>query len=158
MSDPIIINEQAAHKKFAVDCFNAIWPLLQKESRTAEDNELMVHLAHTSLFHWLHAGTAINEQRGEWMLARVYTILEDKSKALHHAKRCLALTQKHDFRDFDLAYSYECMARACALNAMTAESSRYFSLAKDAGEKITESGDRDLFMTDLRSEPWFGAN
>ncbi len=144
MSEPTILNEEAAHKKFAVDWFNKIWPLLQKENRTAEENEMMIHLAHTSLFHWLHVGTAINEQRGEWMLARVSTILEDKTKALHHAKRCLALTEKNDFKDFDLAY--ESMARAYALNAMPTESKRYLSLAKDAGEQIAENGDRDLFM------------
>lgn len=156
MSEPTIINEQAAHKKFAVDCFNKIWPLLQKNDRTLEENEMMIHLAHTSLFHWLHVGTALNEQRGEWMLARVYTILEDKAKALHHAKRCLALTEKNNFKDFDLAYAYESMARACALNAVPIESNRYHSLAKEAGEKIAEADDRDLFMNDLNSEPWFG--
>lgn len=156
MSEPTIINEPAAHRKFAVDCFNKIWPLLEKKDRTAEDNEMMIHLAHTSLFHWLQVGAAINEQRGEWMLARVYTILEDKEKAMHHAKRCLALTQKHDFKDFDLAYAYECMARATALNAIPFESNRYHSLAKEAGEKIAETADRDLFMSDLNSQPWFG--
>ncbi len=156
MSEPTIINEDAAHKKFAVDCFNKIWTLLQKENRTTEENEMMIHLAHTSLFHWLHVGTALHEQRGAWMLAWVYTILEDKTKALHHAKCCLALTEKNDFKDFDLAYAYESMARACALNAMNSESNHSLSRAKEAGEKIAENDDRDLFMNDLESEPWFG--
>src|SRR5262245_61710992 len=109
MSELTIINEEAAHKRFAADCFNKIWPLLEKKERTGDDNELMIHLAHTSLFHWLQVGTALNEQRGEWMLSRVYTVLEDKAKSLHHAERCLSLTEKHDFKDFDLAFAYESM-------------------------------------------------
>lgn len=155
-TEPVIINEPAAHRKFAVDCFNAIWKLFDKKDRTTDDNEMMIHLAHTSLYHWLQVGEPINEQRGEWMLARVYTILEDKDKSLHHARRCFALTEKNNFKDFDLAYSYECMARAFALNQQAEECRRYFSLAKSSGEEIAEKDDRDLFMNDLNAEPWFG--
>jgi hypothetical protein len=156
MSEPTIINEPAAHKKFAVDCFNKIWPLLEKRDRTSDDNEMMVHLAHTSLFHWLHVGQPVNEQRGEWMLARVYTVLEEKQRALHHAKRCLALTEKYELKDFDLAYGLEAMARACALNDLPVECKKYYELARKAGEEIAEKEDQDLFMNDLSTEPWFG--
>ncbi len=156
MPEPIIINEPAAHKKFAVDCFNRIWPLLEKRDRTSDDNEMMVHLAHASLYHWLQVGLPVNEQRGEWMLARVYTVLEDKPHSLHHARRCLALTEKHDLKDYDLAYGLECMARACALNNLPVECKRYHELAEKAGEEIAEKDDQDLFMNDLISDPWFG--
>jgi len=156
MSELILINETAAHRKFAADFFNRIWSLLEKTDRSPEDNEMMIHLAHASLYHWLQVGASVNEQRGEWMLARVYTVLEDKARALHHATRCLALTEKHGFKDYDLAFAYECMARAYALNVLPVESRQYISLAKEAGEIIAEKGDRDLFMNDLNSEPWFG--
>lgn len=156
MSEPIIFNETAAHKKFAVDCFNKIWPLLEKKDRTSEDNETMILLAHTSLFHWLQIGIPLNEQRGEWMLARVYTVLKDKAHSLHHAKRCLTLTEKHDLKDFDLAYGYESMARASALNNHPVECKKYLELARKAGEDISEKDDRELFINDLSSEPWFG--
>lgn len=156
MSEPTIINEAAAHKKFAVDCFNRIWTLLGKKARTSDDNEMLIHLAHTSLYHWLHAGTPLNEQRGEWMLSRVYTVLEDRDKSLHHARRCLALTERHGFKDFDLAYAYEAMSRAYALNRLPVECRKYLDLARKAGEDIAEKDDRDLFLKDLSSEPWFG--
>jgi hypothetical protein len=78
------------------------------------------------------------------MLARVYTILGEPGRALHHAKRCFALTEKHGFKDFDLAYANEAMARAYALNDNAMESKRYYSQAKEAGEKIAETEDREL--------------
>ncbi|HXH20235.1 MAG TPA: hypothetical protein VNJ07_14255 [Chitinophagales bacterium] len=156
MSDPVIINEPAAHRKFAADCFNKIWPLLEKKDRTSDDNELLVHLAHASLYHWLQAGAPVNEQRGEWMLARVYTVLGDTAYSMHHAKRCLALTEKHGFRDFDLAYAYEAMARASALSHLPVECKKYLELARKAAEEIAEKEDRELFLNDLSSEPWFG--
>ena len=156
MSEPTIINEPAAHKKFAVDCFNKIWTLLEKSERTAEDNDMMIHLAHASLYHWLQVGTPLNEQRGQWMLAKVYTLLEDKVRAMRHASKCLELTEKHGFKDFDLAYAYEAIARASALNNHPVECRKYLELARQAGEDIAGKDDRDLFLNDLGSEPWFG--
>ena len=156
MTEQALFNEDAAHKKFAVDCFNQIWPLLEKKERTDDDDAMMLRLAHTSLYHWLHFGKPVNEQRGEWMLARVYTVLGDKSHSLHHAQRCLALTEKHDLKDFDLAYGYEAIARASALNNLPVECKKYIELARKAGEEIDKKEDRDLFLNDLSSEPWFG--
>ncbi len=156
MSEPTIINEEAAHRIFAAGCFNKIWTLLEKQERTPDDNEMMIHLAHTSLYHWLQVGKPINEQRGEWMLARVYTVLEDRSKAFHHAKRCLALTEKYDFKDFDLAFAYEAMSRASALIGNKQDFRRYLEMAQNAGEEIKEKGDYDVFINDLNSGPWFG--
>lgn len=148
--------ETEAHRLFAVNCFNQIWTLLGKKNRTEADNRLMEHLAHTSLYHWLQIGKSINEQRGEWMLARVYTVLENKAQALQHAERCLKLTKEQDLKDFDLAYSYEAMARAHALNGNQKEYKNFFSLAEKAAMQIAEKEDREIFVSDLNSEPWFG--
>ena len=156
IAEQTTINEEGAHRKFAADCFNQIWTLLEKPERTNEENELMIHLAHASLYHWLQVGTPLNEQRGEWMLARVYTILKDKVRALHYAERCLYLTEKHDIDDFDLAYAYEAMARANALNKVTNSFQKYFELAKQTADQIRDADDKELLLKDLEEEPWFG--
>jgi hypothetical protein len=117
---------EQAHRYFAVSCFNNCWKILENENRTKEDEETLEHLAHASLYHWMQVGKPINEQRGEWMLARVYTVIENKEKALHHANRCLELTIQQDLKDFDLAYGYECAARAYALNQDAAMFKKYF--------------------------------
>ena len=156
MADQVIFNEDAAHRKFAVDCFNKTWTLLEKKDRTNDENELMVNMAHASLYHWRQVGTSLNEQRGEWMLARVYTVLRDKMQALHHAERCLAITEKNEFQDFDLAFAYEAMARANALNNNSKTAQKYFDLAKKAAEDITKNEDKEIFVKDLEEEPWFG--
>lgn len=148
--------EEEAHRRFAAMCFNQIWPLLEKPDRTKKDNQLMVHLAHASYYHWLQIGQPINEQRGEWMLSRVYTVLGDKVKALQHAKRCLELTDEHNFDDFDLAYAYEAMARALALNGSAEDCKRFKQLANDAAKQIKKKEDRELFLSDLSGNPWFG--
>ncbi len=65
-----------AHEKFAKSLNGKTWDLLGKEDRTREEDELMVLTASASLYHWLQIGTAVHAQRGEWLLAQVYTVLE----------------------------------------------------------------------------------
>jgi len=148
--------KEEAHRIFAVDSFNNCWKILEYAERTKEDEELLIRLAHTSLYHWMQIGKPINQQRGEWMLARVYTVLENKERALHHALRCLELTKQQDLKDFDLAYGYECTARAYALNADAEMFQKYYALAKEAETFIKEAEDQKLFHTDLTTGKWFG--
>lgn len=144
-----------AHQAFANGLFNKTWELLEKTERTSEDDEMMINTSHASLYHWKKIGKPINFQRGEWMVAHVYTILSKKESALYHAKICLDLTKKNDILDFDLAFGYECYSRALALNENKEESKKYFELAKKAGKKIVKKEDRDYFLQVLEDGPWF---
>ena len=49
----------------------------------------MLHAAHASRFHWLSAGDVVNWLRGDWLLARVYAVLNHPSLALRFARLCL---------------------------------------------------------------------
>ena len=108
------------HEKLAKGAFNNTWDYLEKKNRTAEDNLNMIHTVHASRYHLgvlvsEGKGGPINLQRGEWIISRVYTVLERGEPALFHAKKCLELTEKHKIGDFDLAFAYEAMARSSAL-------------------------------------------
>ncbi|MHA2288934.1 MAG: hypothetical protein ACXABG_09105 [Promethearchaeota archaeon] len=148
------------HEKFAKQGFNKTWDLLEKKDRTPEEDTEMVHTVHASRHHWgvLVAngqGTPLNLQRGEWQIARVYTVLEREEPALYHANLCLKLTQDNDIGDFDLGFAYEAMARASALAGNKKEKDKYLKLAKEAGEKIKDKGDKDYFLGDLNGGKWF---
>ena len=47
-----IFTEQEYHERFAIQLNNLVWNLLQKENRTEEDNNKMIHAAHASHYHW----------------------------------------------------------------------------------------------------------
>ena len=145
-----------AHRFFAIQFNGKTWELLEKTERTPEEDELMIHSAHASCHHWLEAGTGVHHQRGEWLIARVYSVLGQAEAALWHANRCLELTQEHGnlMEDFDRAFAYECMARANAVAGNRAEAVRYLELATEAGEAIGSEEDRKLFFGDLRSGDW----
>jgi len=146
---------QECHKKFAVDFFNLVWSLLDKKDRTKEEDDKMVHAVHASRFHWGEVGSAVNIARGEWQISRVYSVLNMPESALHHAKRCLEICKENIIGDFDLAFAYEAMARAYAVAGEKSEVEKYIKLAKEAGEKIKEKEDSDLFFSDLETVPGY---
>lgn len=156
MSEEKTYTVQQAHRFFAVEANNQTWTYLGKSERSREDDLIMTHLAHTSFYHWLQVGTAVNRARAEWLLSRVYSVLQQPALALAYAQDCLKTSQENNFGDFDIAYAYEAMARAHALNGHRAEVEKYFELATKAGQEIADPEDRAIYEPDLASEPWFG--
>ena len=132
--------EAEAQRFFAGRFNNQVWSLLQKSDRTGEDDELMIHTAHASCCHWLQIGTGLNHQRGEWLIAHVYTVLGLSEPALRHAQRCQQLTKEYAdlMHDFDRAYAYEGLARANALAGNRQDALHYLKLAQDAGAAIAD--------------------
>ena len=141
------------HKRLGIETFNQTWEYLDKEMRTAEDNDLMVHAAHTSRYHWGQVGTPVEFERGDWQLSRVYAKLGKGAEALHYAKHCLNTCLENEIGDFDLAFAYEAMARAHAVNGNWSEADMYVQKAKIAAESIDKKDDRDYFMGELDNIP-----
>ena len=139
-----------AHAHFAKSINTEVWEYIEKPERTSEDNERMVYAAFASAYHWLHAGTPLNRQRGEWLISHVLVLAGQSAAALLHARRCLELTVAHPdlMQDFDLAYSNEAMARALAL-AGSPEAAHYRQLAEQAGRAIQDAEDQKFFWSDF---------
>ena len=139
------------HKKFAIETFNLTWDLMDKQDRTQVEIDRMINAAHTSRYHWEVAGEPVNIARGEWQISRVYATLNRVEPCLYHAGRCLKITLENDLKDFDLAFAYEAMARACSLAQDEVETAKYITLAQEAGAEIEKEGDRDYFFSELRT-------
>jgi hypothetical protein len=78
--------------------------------------------------------------------------------ALHHAQRCLELTQTHAdlMQDFDHAYAYEAVARANAIAGNRDQALKYIQLAQEAAEAIAGQEDKDYFLGDFNGGNWNG--
>ena len=143
--------ERECHTKFAVDCFNLVWSLMDKKDRTREEEDRMVHAAHASRFHWGEIGTPVEFERGEWQISRVYTVVKRPESALYHAERCLEICRENGIGDWDIAFAYEAVARAYAVAGQVAECKKYVELATEAGEQIKSKGDRDYLFSELKT-------
>jgi hypothetical protein len=139
------------HKKFAVDLFNLTWSLLDKKGRSQEEDDKMIHAAHASRFHWGEIGTALEFERGEWQISRVYSVLKRSEPALYHAKRCLEICNENNIEDFDIAFAYEALARAYAVAGLKARCKENMELARKAGQQIKKEEDRNYFLGELKT-------
>jgi hypothetical protein len=152
--------ETSDHEALAKNTNGEVWQLLEKPDRSAAENEQMVHAAHASCYHWLLAGTPLHHQRGEWLIARVYTVLGHQEAAERHARRCLTLTETHRdlVQDFDLAFAHELAARTAALVGDRQRATEFIGKARAAGLAIADAEDRKVFFDDFFRYPWFGVD
>jgi hypothetical protein len=137
----------------AVELFNYTWTLLEKPDRTEREDDLVVHAAHASRFHWETVGEPLNHSIGEWQVSRVYTVLGRAEPALHHARRCLAICEQHGIGDFALAYAYEALSRANVVADDSVEAARFAGLAYAAAEGVADEDDREHLLEDLATLP-----
>jgi hypothetical protein len=145
-------------RQIGVALFNRAWAYLEKPDRTPDDDELMVHMAHASAYHWRESGLGgpENAARSEWQLARVYAVVGRGEPALHHAQRCLDICEANGLGDFDLAYAHEALARAAFVAGDADRGARHLAMAREARAGISEDDDRELFDADLATIPGGG--
>jgi hypothetical protein len=136
------------HRQLAVNLFNQTWEYLDKQ-RTADEDYQMVLIAHASCYHWSQCGTELEQARGEWLISRVHSVLEQGSIALWHAQRSLDLCIKNGFGGFDLAFGYEAVARAYACLGVRNEMNKAMNEAKAAAENILDEGDKKYTFREI---------
>jgi hypothetical protein len=143
--------ETVDHRRLGIDLFNKTWTLMEKEDRTQEETDEMLHCAHASAYHWLHAGTAANRARSEWQCSRVYTVLGRAEPALYHARRCLEICEANPdaLEDWDLPFAYEALARAYLTAGAPEEAAAAEARARELGTAIGGEKDREIFESDL---------
>jgi len=142
-----------AERRLGADLFNEVWRFLELENRSTEEDDLMVHMAHASAYHWRRVGKAENFARSEWQCSRVYSVLGRAEPALHHARRSLELCERNGIGDFDLAFAYEALARAHALAGDAGQARHMTELARAACEHIADPEDKQIALADLETIP-----
>lgn len=152
------ISIEEAHRHFARSINREVWDLLELDSRDSQQDRLILDAAHASLYHWKQVGQAVHRQRGEWLLCRVHTALEQPAEAIRHAQRCYELTQAHpeQMEDFDLAFAEEAMVRALASSGELKQANIHWAHAKSLGDGINDDEDREIFLRELESGDWYG--
>ncbi len=147
METPEISLDQ--HKQFAIELFNNTWDMLEKNDRSDYDDVRMIHMAHTSLYHWSYVGEAVNMTRGEWLVSRVYCSVSLLESAEYHAQKSLSICLNNAIGDIDLAFAYEAFTRISALRKNEEDYHKYKALAEAASKQIESIHNRDYFMSEL---------
>lgn len=149
-----------AIRSAAVAAHAEAWRLLDLPRRSPGEDEAMVAAAERSLRLWREVGPGVHEQRGLWLVARTALSAGRGDKALHFARQTLSATlrQSSELQDFDLAFGYEIAARAAACTGDRSSAATYFQEAARLGAAIADAEDRQEFLRQFHSGPWFGLN
>jgi hypothetical protein len=132
------------------------WELLGLDARTPADERELIDCAHASSWHWRQCGTALNEQRGEWLISHVYAVLGVGEAAVRHAVRCWELTESEQLDGFDLVYAHEALARAYAATGEFERARGELGQARACATTVTDPEDRAILDADIAAEPWYG--
>lgn len=143
------------HRRLGVDLYNATWELLDRASRTPDDDDLMVATAHASAYHWSQAPGVrpSNVGRGHWLCSRVHATLGQADTAAHHAARYVAIARAGDVDDWDLAAALEASARAAAVAGDLDAAARLEAEAREALRSVADAEDRAVVEADLDTLP-----
>jgi len=146
--------DYSVHRYFAIHFNQKVWELLAKSSISVEEGYDLIDTVHTSNHHWKFAGTVINQQRGAYVIARVYLAVGSPDAAMIYAKRCLEITKQEpeDITDFDYAYAQEIMWKCCLAEGKKEEAATYKAEARRLGDLIVDPDDKKVFDEDFEME------
>jgi hypothetical protein len=151
-SDPEVsdapLSIEQFHRKMAVDLFNGVFTLLEKEDRNCAETDRMIHAAHASRFHWEFGGSPVNLAIGEWQCSRVHSVVKQPDAAIYHALRYLELAEDYGLGAFHAAYAHEALARAYLLTDKE-KAAHHLQRACTALEEISDEEERALVEKDL---------
>lgn len=145
------MNEQEVHRKFSTECFNEVWGLMEKASRSMEEDRLMREMAHASLFHWLKRDDrdATKISIGLWLVSRVYSMMGDGGAASRYAGECIEISASNSLPPFYMGYGYEAAARAAGVAGEVKAKVDFLKNATDELGRIEDAGEKEMLEKDL---------
>jgi tetratricopeptide (TPR) repeat protein len=143
----------SAHRFFSTHCFNAVWDLIDKPERSVDEDDAMVQLSLTSLWHWTQREdcSASNLSVGYWQVSRVYALVGRAEDARRYAQRCLQVSDDDDddVGPFYLGYAYEALARAASVAGDRDTAEDYLAKAREVAQTVPDAQSRQMLLDDL---------
>ena len=141
--------EAASHRQVAVELFNRIWELLDKDRRSDAEEGEMLTAAFASRYHWQQVGDAKNFSVSDWQVSRVAAVLGYPDLAHEYGRRCLEGASSANLDPFYVGYGHEALARAARLAGDRDETHRHLESARELLDQVVDSSARDLLAADL---------
>ena len=146
----ISAKEREFSRRTAAACFNGAWDLLENKRRSDKDDLQMLHLAHTSRYHWGLVGSPTNRAIADWQVSRVYSALGQPELALEFARASVAACQEYRLSEI-MHTADEAMARAYAIAKDFTSARSYLNRARRRlGMLKLSRGDRAVYIGQIR--------
>ncbi len=142
---------QSAHDYFAAECFNRAWDYIAKSRRSKRDDDQMLQLSLTSLWHWTQRKdvSATNLSVGYWQVSRVFALLRQADNARHYGELSLEAAQDQEVEAFYRGYAYEALARSEMVAGNLDEMEKYLIEAHQMAVALTDPEEKKQLLRDL---------
>jgi hypothetical protein len=142
---------QAAHKYFSAQSFNRTWDYIDKPERTPDEENTMLQLSLTSLWHWTQREdcTSTNLSIGYWQVSRVFALLHQADNARKYGNLCLEATQKEGVEPYFSGTAYEALARAEMVAGDRKAMQEYLGKAQQIANSLTDREEKEMLLKDL---------
>ena len=107
---PPLDKDDPANRALAVTGNNLTCALEEKETRSANDTELMITAAMAARKYWKIAKTWLETKRAEYRLAMSYLKAANLSEASQHAQRCLEIAAENKAAPLEFFFGNEALA------------------------------------------------
>ena len=153
MTDTPELDLEAAHKHFAAACFNGVWDMLDLVSRTAEQEQEMIEMAITSLWHWKQRQDCsdTNLSVGYWQVSRTYAVVGLADEARRYAELCVVMSRRPGVLQFYLGYAYEALARAEQVGGNANMAKQHLAEARRVADSLPDPEAKQLLLADLNA-------
>lgn len=115
---------------------------LQDGPRGADADALMMEAARASRDTWAEAGTWLNVERGEYVLASCAATMGDGAAATGHARACLDICAAHDADAFERFFGHEALVRGLLAAGDRAAAAAELPALRTLLGGIADEGDR----------------
>lgn len=137
------------HLELAKSTFNKAWEYLDRDDRTAEDDQNMLAHAAASWYHWRQVGEAKNLSVSDWQMSRVLAVLGSAGLSRSFAETCLQEATEGDLDAFYMGMAHEAVARAAALGGDSDVRDKHLAAAHEILEGLSDPEEADVLRDDL---------
>lgn len=138
---------------FAVECNNRAWRLAEAATRTAGEDEEMLHAAHAAAHHWSKVGTELHQARATMLLGHVHALLGRGESAMAYARQSFTYVTSRDSPAWEVAFAHAVLANAAAAARDRELQAKHYAIAKDLGEALADAEEREIFGATFRAVP-----
>jgi hypothetical protein len=138
----------AVEQRLAARLLSRVMELLESSRSAAQDDE-MLHAAHATRHHWGQVADPAHWARGEVLCSQVYVALGRAEPALHHGRRSLELAEEHRLSWFHIGEAHAAVARAAKLAGLDDHAAKHAALALKVAERLTEPDEKRILLGNI---------
>jgi hypothetical protein len=119
--------------------------------RTEKENDAMLQLCLSSLWHWTQREdcTSTNLSIGYWQVSRVYALMRQVDNARYYGERCLEASLAEGVEAYYRGVAFEALARAEAVAGNQDRMENYLLQAHLIADTLADPEEKKMLLSDL---------